>query len=408
MSFEALQGLRVVEAATGISGPFCGKLLAEYGADVIKVEPPETGDPARLEGPFPDQTPHIERGGLFLHLNTYKKGVTLDLNSAQGRDLFKRLTEQTHVVIENGRPGLMESWGLGYDTLKEVSPGLVMTSITPFGQTGPHKDYEFTELTIFAAGGAMYRQGVPGREPLRYAGEMAQYSAGACAAAGTMGACLSSWLGAGGQWIDISIQECMAGHPHQIGRRALFAYSGELDGRFLPHSPLSAQAESYGSGTFRCKDGYVSFLLVGPRMWPGFARMIGRPGLVDDPRFRTSRDREEHHIELVALFQEWLDQHTREEVFKAAQESRLPGAPVLAIDEVLRDKHLRDRKYFVEADDPDLGKLPYTGPPFRLSDTPAEGFRRAPHLGEHNEEIFGRTLGISCDELTELRHGGIV
>ena len=408
MSFQALQGLRVLEASTGVSGPFCGKLLAEYGADVIKVEPPETGDPTRLEGPLHDQTPHMGRGSLFLHLNTTKKGVTLDLNSAQGRDLFRRLTEQTHVVIESGRPGLMESRGLGYHALKQMSPGLVMTSITPFGQTGPHKDYEFTELTIFAAGGAMYRQGVPDREPLRYAGEMAQYSAGACAAAATMAASLSLWLGAGGQWIDISIQECMAGHPHQIGRRALFAYSGELDGRFLPHSPLSAQSEPYGSGTFRCRDGYVSFLLVGPRMWPGFARMIGRPGLVEDPRFRTSRDREQHHPELLALFQEWLDQHTRKEVFKAAQEARLPGAPVLAIDEVLRDEHLLDREYFVETDDPELGSLPYTGPPFRLSDTPAEGFRPAPRLGEHNEEILGQILGIGGDEIAELHSLGIV
>lgn len=176
MPILALNGVRVIEFATGIAGPFCGKLLADYGAEVIKIEPPSTGDPSRSQGPFPDETPHIEKSALFLHLNTNKQSVTLDIENVGARELLKRLLAESDIVIESFKPGKLESLRLGFDALKELRPNIVMTSITPFGQTGPHKDYEFTELTIFAMGGAMHREGVSDREPLRYGGEIAQYT----------------------------------------------------------------------------------------------------------------------------------------------------------------------------------------------------------------------------------------
>ena len=408
MPFMALQGVRVIDAATDIAGSFCAKLLADYGAEVIKVEQPGKGDPSRHQGPFPDGTPHIEKSGLFLHLNTNKKGVTLDLDNPSGQALFKRLVQESDILIESHRPGRLDSLGLGYDALKLLRPGLVMTSVTPFGQTGPHKDYEFTELTIFAMGGAMHREGHPDREPLMYGGEISQYFAGTSAATATMAACLGASLSGRGQWIDISIQECFAGHPHQAGRRAPFAYDGETEFRRMPHTPSPTARESYAVGTFKCKDGYCSFLPLGPRMWPNFTRMIGKPELVEDPRFGTSEGRIKHSDELGALFQTWLDSRTREEVFVAVQQEGIPGGPVLLIDEILSDEHLKARGFFVDIDHPDAGTLAYPGVPFGLSNTPQEDFKPAPRLGQHNDEVFGGMLYIGNDEMVELRQKGVI
>ena len=204
MPFLALQGIRVLEIATGIAGPFCAKMLADYGAEVIKVEQPGRGDPSRHSGALPQLEGDIEKSALFLHLNTNKKGVTLDLASSAGQD--------SQILIESFTPGAMASMGLEFAALKLLKPDLVMTSVTPFGQTGPHKDYQFTELTIFAAGGAMYREGGPEREPLKYGGEMAQYYAGVAAASATTAASFKALMTSRGEWIDISIQECMAGY----------------------------------------------------------------------------------------------------------------------------------------------------------------------------------------------------
>ena len=408
MPLLALEGIRAIEIATDVAGPFCGKLLADYGAEVIKIETPGVGDTSRCVGPFPNDSPHPEKSALFLHLNTNKSGVTLDLTSETGRDLFRGLVGQSQVVIESGKPGRLESLDLGYQSLQRLRPEVVMTSVTPFGQTGPSKDYEYTELTIFAAGGAMHREGHPSREPLKYGAEVAQYFAGTSAAAATMAACFSAALTGDGRWIDVSIQECMAGHPHQIGRRAPFAYAGELDVRREPHTPFFGGRESYAVGTFRCQDGYASFLPLGPRMWPNFARMIGRPELVDDRRFASAQDRVEGCDELTAIFQLWLDGHSRAEVFEAAQEAGLPAGPVLSTGEVMTDPHFSSRGFFVDIDHPDAGSLTYTGLPFAISGAPSTSARPAPTLGQHTDAVLGGVLGVGADERNRLRRGGVI
>ena len=282
MPAMALEGVRVLEVTRYISGPFCAKLLANYGAEVIKLESPESGDPARQRGPFPNDMPHQEKSGLFLYLNANKKGVTLDITSPTGQQLFKRLVETSDILIENLTPGEMASFGLGYESLKEINPRLVMTSITPFGQTGPYRDYQFTELTLFAMTGAMFREGIPEREPLKYGGEITQYFAGCTGAAVTMSATFKALLTGQGEWIDLSAMECMADHPHQIAYRMPFAYSGERDTR---REPSASRLLGLPRGTFRCKDGHVTLFPLGFRMWPYVARLIGRPELVEDPRF---------------------------------------------------------------------------------------------------------------------------
>ena len=408
MPLLALEGIRVIELATDVAGPFCGKLLADYGAEVIKVEPPDSGDPSRRAGPFPGGSPHLEKSALFLHLNTNKAGVTLDLSAEAGQDILKRLVERSQVLIESHKPGRLEAMGLGYQALQKLRPDLVMTSVTPFGQTGPSKDDEYTELTVFAAGGAMHREGIPSREPLKYGAQAAQYFAGTSAAAATTAACLGAALTGRGEWIDVSMQECMAGHPHQIGRRAPFAYAGEVDVRKDPHTPYFGGREPYAVGTFQCRDGYVSFLPLGPRMWPNITRMIGRPELVDDPRFASAQQRVDNREALTAIFQPWLDSHTRTEVFEAAQDAGLPGAPVLTTGEVVADEHFSARGFFVDIDHPDAGTLTYTGLPFTISNTPATPPAPAPRLGQHTDEVLEKVLGVGADERQELRRHGVI
>ena len=403
----ALKGVRVLDVSSGIAGPFCAKMLADYGAEVIKVEPPIDGDPSRSVGPFPEDVPHPEKSALFLHLNTNKKGVTLDLGTSDGVGVFKKLAQKSDVLVESFSPGKLASLELGYDALKVLRPDLVMTSVTPFGQTGPHKDYEYTELTIFAMGGAMHREGLPDREPLKYGGEIGQYFAGTAAAAATMTALFAAAMTGVGDWIDISIQECLAGHPHQIGRRTPFVYSGESDGRRQPRVTAAGGREPYAVGTFRCKDGYVSFLPLGPRMWPNLARMIGQPGLVDDERFASTVDRTERRLELETIFQKWFDAHTKYEVFEAGQREGLPCAPVLDTGEVLENEQFESRGFFVDILHPDAGRLTYTGMPFGLSDVPMEEQRPAPRLGQHNPDIFGGLLGMGEAELRRLGKEGI-
>ena len=408
MPYQTLTNIRVIDATTGIAGPYCGKMLADYGAEVIKLELPAAPDHSRDVGAFLDGIPHPEKSALYLHLNAGKKGITLDPSTEDGKRIFTELASQSDVVLESFRPGQMAEWGIGYHDLRQNRSGLVMTSVTPYGQSGPHKDYQFTELTIFASGGGMHREGLPEREPLRYGAEIAQYFSGTTAAAASMIALFGVATHGEGEWIDISMQECMAGHPHQAGRRAPWIYGNEPDPRKPPRLAAAGMREPYAVGSFHCKDGYVSFLPLGSRMWPQLARMIDRPDLIDNPRYRSADDRTERREELEAIFQAWFNDHTRLQIFAAGQREGLPCAPIMESHEALENPHFRDRSYFVDLMHPDAGSLTYTGLPFRLSDTPIAPNTPAPRLGQHNDQIYADLLNITAPELAQLRSKGVV
>ena len=408
MPYQTLTNIRVIDASTGIAGPYAGKMLADYGAEVIKLELPHAPDYSRDAGAFPGGAPHPEKSALYLHLNAGKKGVTLDPSTDDGRRIFTELAAQCHVVLESFRPGQMAQWGIGYHDLRQARADFIMTSVTPYGQTGPHKDYEFTELTVFASGGAMHREGLPDRAPLRYGAEIAQYFSGTTAAAATMIALFGVAMHGEGEWLDISMQECFAGHPHQVGRRTPWIYGNEPDPRKPPRLAAAGMREPYAVGSFRCKDGYVSFLPLGSRMWPQLARMIDRPDLITDTRFATPDDRTEHREELEAVFQAWFDDHTRMEVFAAGQREMLPCAPIMETHEAFGNPQFQERDYFVDLMHPDAGALTYTGFPFRLSDAPIEPNTPAPRLGQHNAEIYANLLNIDNAELAQLHAKGVV
>lgn len=398
----ALDGIRVLELSDGIAAPYCAKMFSDYGADVVRIDTPDSPPTSALDADSAEQV------ALYLHLNANKRSVVLDLESERGRGLLRDLALQCDAIVESMSPGVAEGLGIGYEALSAKHPDIVMTSVTPFGQNGPYNGWSYTELTVFAMTGAMNREGLPNRYPLKYGGEIAQYFSGTAAAAATMSALAGAAFTGIGDWIDISIMEVMAGHPHQIGRRAPFAYSGEVDRRTEPRTSSAGGREPYAVGTFRCKDGYVSFLPLGPRMWPNISQMIGRPELQQDPRFLTSEDRSENRHELEEIFQSWLDAHTRMEVFDAAQKAGLPGGPVLHSHETVENEHFRSRGYFQDIVHPVYGNLWHTGLPVILRGMPRSASAPAPERGANSGEALMEYLGLSETDIRELEDSGVV
>ena len=386
-----------------MAGPYCTRLLADYGAEVIKVERPGLGDGARRLGPFVGGQPHPEKSCLFLHLNTNKKGITLNLKTDTGRKILLRLVEQADVLVENFSPRVMPSLGLDYQTLAAVNPRLVMTSISNFGQTGPYRDYRARELTLFAMGLHMHHEGEPDREPLRFPGPKAQYLAGTHAAAVTMAACLGARASGRGQQVDISIMECMTAPPEGAAWLMAEAFSGPGVGR-TGHRREGV----YPLGVYPCRDGHVFVYGIVAFFWPRIAAWLGMPELLTDPRFATPQARREHHGDFDAIFLPWIMERRRDEVFHSAQAHRIPVTPVYTIDEVVSDPQFQARGTFVEVEHPVAGKARYVGLPFRLPQAPSRPQHPAPQLGQHNVEVYCGRLGYSRPDLVRLREGGII
>jgi crotonobetainyl-CoA:carnitine CoA-transferase CaiB-like acyl-CoA transferase len=387
-----LSGLRVIECSQGVAGPYCCKLLAEYGADVIKVEPPLVGDITRRQGPFPADVPDIERSGLFLHLNTTKKSATLDLATAQGREGLLRLLAQADILVESFAPGQMNSWGLGYDDLKESFPTLVYVSVTPYGQTGPYRDYKGSSLTALAFGGLMSITGDPDREPLSTGGEPAEYFGGIQAWVGTLAALAFRDKYDVGQHVDVSIMESVA--TADEATTAAYAFMGVVRRRFY-----SRHFWGYPQDPFPCEEGYV-FVHPGPRGFPapsvyegasGMALLVGDLELDNNPLFLDRWERWFRWREFDALLEPFLSSATKEEIVPFAQALRMPFAPVVNIAELWDDPHLSERGYFRELEHPSAGALKHTGEIFRMSDSTWR-LERAPLLGEHNSLLEQKTV----------------
>lgn len=399
MPDSALAHLRVLDLSQNVSGAYATKLLADYGAEVIKIEPPGTGDPLRRIGPFLNDEPHPERSGLFLHLNTNKLSVTLDPSTVTGRTIFKRLAATANMVVETFTPGTMESWGLGYADLEALDRRLILTSITPYGQYGPYKSYQGTDLTESAAGGRMYRYGEPDREPLRFAPYVAEYHAACYAAAAMMCAIVAQRVQGEGQHVDVSVQETWVGAVDSGVLR--YEYTGQKNRR---NGHISAL---YPSGIYPCADGFFQMQIANDRHLARLGPALGMGNLLADPRFATPESRTAHRDEFEADFYVWALQHTKLEAAQIGQSMRVFSGPVNSIPDLFNDPQYQERQYFQEIDHPETGPLMYPGAPFRMEKTPwRKG--RAPLLGEHNAAMLGEQLGYSRQDLTSLRSEGII
>jgi crotonobetainyl-CoA:carnitine CoA-transferase CaiB-like acyl-CoA transferase len=404
MRQKALEELKVIEYGSLISGPYCAKLLAGLGAEVIKVEKPGSGDEARNHGPFPNDTPHPERSGLFLALNDNKLGITLNLDIKLGKDAFKSLIENADVFIENNAPGHMGELGLGYDSLKKINPKLIMVSITPFGQAGPYRDYKAYHINCCAAGGEAVGIGHPDREPLTMPLSQGGYQAGVSAATAVLAALLAREKIGRGQYIDISEVEVWA--TNHVGANVLtFLYQGVTGIRRGIHGGYFR----YPCTIFQCKDGYVSANAAQLDQWLRLLELLGSPKWAKNPRYRDRRAMgEQYPDEVDALMLPWFKEHTREEILKLCQDRRIPIAPVYNIGELVNHPHLKERNFFLEIDHSQAGRLKYPKGPCTFHRTDWKLKRAAPLLGEHNELILCQRLGYSKEDLVDMKKSGAI
>ncbi len=373
-----LAGVRVLDLSRGVAGCYAAKLLADYGADTLKVEPPD-GDPLRRFGPFPDDEPHPERSGLFLHLNTNKRSSILDVTDPANAPRVRALAAETDIVVEDFAPGDAAAWGWGWEMLTAARDDLTLLSVTPYGQTGPYRRYRGSEITLQALGGPMHMTGHASLGPLKHAGHFAGYHAGIIAAFAATLVRLRVEAGGQGDWIDVAVAECQASSRDRRSAALLAAsYAGVGGAR-------GATALRVGAGVRPCADGYVNVFGAGPRL-PGLLRLIDRADLLDRPGIDAPATLMPPALaeEIEGAYRAWLAERTKREVIALAQEQRLPCGALQTTQDLIEDPHFRSRGVWEAIDHPEAGCLDYPGRPFVLSATPRPPARRAPLLGEHD------------------------
>ncbi len=402
MAERALEGLRVVECGDRAAATYAGKLMADLGAEVVKVEEPGRGHSSRHRGPFPGGEPDPEKSGLFLYLNCNKRSVTLNLQEAEGQELLARLVADSDVLLQDFSPREAESRGLVYERLSAANPRLVMASISPFGQTGPHRDYKTYEIATASAGGWTWINGWPGEQempPLKAFGLQTEHQAGVNAAVAAMGALFWRLSSGRGQHIDVSGQECITSII-------------ELTYVFWPYMHVPAvrwgQRPLHPIDIFECKDGWIFVLCVEEAQWQSFVELMGNPEWAGWEVFADRFVRASNYDALRPFLEEWIKDWTVDDLYRAAQEKRIPFAPVSTMGSLLESEHLKARGFFVEVAHPEAGSLEYPGAPYKHGGTPWEIRSPAPALGQHNEAVLCGRLGLPREELGSLREAGVV
>jgi crotonobetainyl-CoA:carnitine CoA-transferase CaiB-like acyl-CoA transferase len=397
-----LDDIHVLELTNGLSGAFCAKLLADQGAQTLKIEPPGRGDPARHEPPFIGGEPDPDRSALFLAFNINKRSVTLDPTTSTGRAILFRLIAERDILIESFAPSYLLDLGLGYDVLKQVNPALIMTSITPFGQTGPYRDYRGNDVIAQAMGGFLYTTGQTNRPPMGTALAQMEIVTARNAVIAIMAALLQQRQGGEGQHIDVSMMEAVVSTPPNFIHQ--FSFTGAIAGRgFGENAVLDGMH-------LATSDSPVTLTTAGTGGNPmdTWAAFLDEPRL-RDPKFSSRQGRAQYAPELLALVEQKLSQWKAHAFMKAAMDQRLVVGVVQSPEEVVNCPHLAERGSFVVLDHPEAGPLQYPGAGFLIDGVnPVTGGRPAPRLGEHNAAIYGGELGFSCEELLMLRAAGVL
>jgi crotonobetainyl-CoA:carnitine CoA-transferase CaiB-like acyl-CoA transferase len=410
-----LAALRVLDL-TDHKGFFCGKILADLGADVIKIEKPG-GDPARRLGPFYDNTPDPEKNLHWFAYNLNKRSITLDIEAAEGKTLFKKLVQGTHLVIESFPAGYLDERGLGYAALSAINPRIILTSITPFGHTGPCKDYKGTDVVCMAMGGLAYITGNAEDNPLRVSFPQSYLLASAEAAAATMIAHYYRETTGRGQHVDVSIQASVAGK-----------LANAIPTWELSHAILKREGSyMFGRGAklrmrllWPCKDGYVTFALMGGKLGAKsnevVARWIVEDGMAPDffkkidwPSLDMAKQTQEDQERLEGVVATFFAKYTKEEIYRRANKEGVLLCPQSSCKDILENTQLQSRGFWAKVEHPELGTtITYPGPFLKATRTPPVIKKRAPLIGEHNDEVYKGELGLSEDELGKMRRDGVI
>lgn len=398
----ALSGIKVLDL-TEEMGLYAGKILADFGADVTLIEKPG-GSKARQTSPYKDDVPGVENSLHFLYFNTNKRGITLALDMPAGRDIFKKLVKNADVVIEDGEVGRMQSIGLGYPVLRKMNGGIIVASVTGFGQTGPYRNYKAPDIVNFAMSGIMNTSGPADKPPVVAPSVQSYYCSSIVAVYGIIGALFSRTSTGKGQFIDVSAHEILA---HFAGD-GLWSYSNISN---IPQR-MGSQFGAVPGRIYPCKNGYVHIVILGPNHWQPFVELMRmeNPGANvlggeewNDGFFRNQ------NVDIVdACVLEFTMKHEKMELAELCQAKGIPVTPVNSPLDFSRDSHIIERGMIVEIEHPVIGRHSYLSPPYRLSKTPCSIRRPAPVLGEHNQEVYCGELGYSSEKLAKLRDEGII
>jgi crotonobetainyl-CoA:carnitine CoA-transferase CaiB-like acyl-CoA transferase len=393
----ALDGVKVLDLSEDIAGSFCARLLADYGADVLKLEPPG-GAALRRMGPFYHDEPHPEKSLFFLLLNLNKKGATLNLETSAGQAILKRLAQHVDVIVETYSPDYLASLTLGYDDLRQLNPSLIMTSITPFGQTGPYADYKGEEIVEYAMSMIMSISGLQGREPLKHGGFQAQYEGGLFAAGATAMALFAQQSSGQGEHVDVSITECVA--STMMATQTIYPFNGGVQAR--------RRAEgSMFENPMPCRDGWIIVQAGGGATWEDLANFFEAPKLLE-PRFADRAQRAQHSREMDQIILESIKNKGKWELFPKAAQARMLFGIVQTPSELAECPQLESRNFYREVEHPVMGRLKVPAELFKFSETPYQLLRPAPTLGQHNREIYVEGLGYTQQEFCQLRQLNVI
>ncbi len=391
-----LEGIRILELTHFIAGPFCGQLLADMGADVIKIERPGEGEVARHFAPF-----HNGESIYYTAYNRNKRGITLNLQSEKGKNIFKRLVEQSDVVIENFRPGLLNQMGMGYEALRQINPRLVMTSISGFGQYGPYKDRQALDMVIQAMSGIMDQTGFPDGPPVKAGPVIADITAGIYGALGTMLALFARERTGRGQYVDVAMLDSAFTFLENFP--TIYLLQGKETRRAGNSRPMSAPSNAY-----QARDGYVFISANSDSLFQRLMNLVGRPEMVTDPRYADAYLRKQREVELDRVIARWVIERTVSEAMRELDRAFIPNGPVNTIAQIATDPHIRARGMVVEVEHPAIGRLPLVGTPLKMSETPGEVRLPPPLLGQYNEEVYAGLLNIPERELISLKQEGVI
>ena len=392
-----LDGVVVLDLTRVLAGPYCGAILADMGATVIKVENPKGGDDSRSMGPFVN-----DNSVYFANFNRSKVGCTLNLKDPEAKEIFKEMVKKADIVIENYRPGTMEKLGLGYDVLKEVNPAIIYGAVSGFGHTGPLSKRAGYDIVGQAMGGLMSTTGWPGGKPTRVGTPMGDVLGGLNLTIGVLAALVNRQKTGLGEKVDIALVDSVASAMENI--TMIYQSTGRI-----PQRIGNRYESTYPYDAFPAKDGDVIIAAGNNKLYGILCDVMGRPELKQDPRFLEVKDRVANHEEMYEIVSAWSKQHTVDEVDQLLNAAGCPASPVNTIDRMVVDPQIAGaREMFPEIDQPGIGKLHITAMPQKLTRTKSYPRKPAPLLGEDNAEIYQKMLGFDQAKLDELKAKGVI
>ncbi len=393
----ALEGIKILDLTRVLAGPFCTMMLADMGAEVIKIEIPGKGDDTRNFGPYKNG-----ESLYYANVNRNKKGITLNLKKPEGKELFLEMVKNADVVVENYRPGVMDKLGLGYDVLSEVNDKIIYAAVSGFGSYGPYSDRPGYDIIAQAMGGLMAISGWPGGNPTRVGNAMGDVLGGLSLTIGVLAALNGRHVTGKGQRVDVSLVDSVVASL-ETGTQRYFA-SGEI-----PEKLGNRYAAAYPYDSFQAKDGFFVIGCGNQKLYEILCQVMKKPELITDERFATMADRNQNHVELKEIIEQWSINFTIDEAVDTILGAGVPAAPIYDMERLTEDEHIANvREMFVDVHHPIIGDMKVNGCHVKLSDTKPTIKWAAPTLGQDNEEVYKSILNLNKEQLDELKNNGII